>query len=284
MTKKNAGTLALLTILTLAGATLLGADEDRTTPHGINAVTRPSADRLLSFVRPGRVADVYIKEGDEVKKGQLLAKQDDSEELATLEELKSEADDETEINAEKLILAKDQTKYEYVSKNNGTSTFEKMDAEQSVQVDQARVTLAMTKKKQAGYKYTSGQAVVEKMKLYSPIDGQVDKNSINVGEVTDAQGTNKTMRIVQIDPLWIEVPAPILQARRLKAGDPAQVLFTDKKIRSGKVQLVFPVGDSGAEMIPVRVEVPNPEKLQPGENVYVTFGDSSVADSSASPR
>ena len=34
---------------------------------GIAAITNPSADRALSFVQPGRIAEVHFKEGDAVK-------------------------------------------------------------------------------------------------------------------------------------------------------------------------------------------------------------------------
>ena len=41
---------------------------------------------------------------------------------------------------------------------------------------------------------------------------------------------------------------------------------------TGKVVQRFPTGNSGSSTIKVRVEVPNPEKLESGENVQVTFG------------
>ena len=59
----------------------------------IAAITRPSEDVTLSFVMPGRIAKVLVKEGDEVKAGQLLVQQDDAAELVQLEQLKAEAED-----------------------------------------------------------------------------------------------------------------------------------------------------------------------------------------------
>ena len=44
----------------------------------VAAITAPSADVTLSFVQPGRIAKVNIKEGQSVKIGQLLVQQDDA--------------------------------------------------------------------------------------------------------------------------------------------------------------------------------------------------------------
>jgi len=108
------------------------------------------------------------------------------------------------------------------------------------------------------------------LKLVCPIEGVVAQLMVHQGETVDA-GSMKVMRVVQVDPLWVEVPVPIQQARQLKQGDEAQVTFTDKQARPGKVALVFPVGDAASGTINVRVEIPNPQKLQPGENVSVQF-------------
>jgi multidrug resistance efflux pump len=65
----------------------------------IEAVTKPSADVEMAFVRGGRVAEVLVKEGDPVKEGQLLASQDDKVEQIQLLQLKAKAEDRTRILA-----------------------------------------------------------------------------------------------------------------------------------------------------------------------------------------
>ena len=65
----------------------------------LEAVTKPSADIEVSFVKVGRVADVLVKEGDSVKAGQLLAKLDDKVEQLQLLQLQAKARDNTKIEA-----------------------------------------------------------------------------------------------------------------------------------------------------------------------------------------
>ena len=73
--------------------------------EGIEAVTRPSADVLLSFVIPGQVKSVDVKAGDVVEAGQVLVRLDDAAERAQLEQLKAQAEDETRIEAAEAQLA-----------------------------------------------------------------------------------------------------------------------------------------------------------------------------------
>ena len=79
------------------------------------AVSKPSADIILSFVKPGRIYEVLCKEGDKVRTGKLLAKQEDRAELVRVKMLETQAADETKIKmteAELLLKKKDLGKLE----------------------------------------------------------------------------------------------------------------------------------------------------------------------------
>ena len=73
---------ALLVTVTAAGA----AAQEK-----IEAVTRPSQDAVLSFVLPGKIQKVLVKEGDTVKAEQVIMRQDDLVELAQMAQLKAQA-------------------------------------------------------------------------------------------------------------------------------------------------------------------------------------------------
>ncbi len=269
---------AMLAIIALACSLPVLSGQAPSGSEPLSAVTRPSGDVTLSFVHPGRVTEILADVGVAVKAGQLVSKQDDSEEQKQLESTKADAEDTTEIEAETTVEAADKHSLQNLEQSKVASVTEIDDARLKVDVDAARIKLAIFKRKQNQYKYESSLAGIDKFHLKTPIDGVVAETMIHVGEVTDGQNM-KVMRVVQLDPLWLEVEVPVAQARQLKPADPAQVYFadSDKKTRPGKVALIFPVGNSGSSTIKVRVEVPNPEKLQSGENVQVTFGPSSVA-------
>lgn len=274
---RHAGVRTLFAMLMVSAAAAASFSAGSATEKtGIQAITRPSGDRVLSFVRPGLIMEMAVDKGDVVKSGQIIAKQDDREEIELLKVAHQEATSETEIEAEKAVLAAD--KLELQKKTDRGSEMEKREAALKVVVDEARIKLAIDKKRTAEFKYEANKAALEKLKLISPIDGVVQEVFMRVGEAPNGQEL-KVMRVIQMDPLWIETPVPIKDARKLSLGDPVNVLFTDGKVRPGKVALKDVLADPASGTLNIRVEVPNPEKLVPGENVRVTFGPSVVAQS-----
>jgi len=279
---RSASLRVAASVLLLCAATVApiwSADADK----GVQAITRPSDKRTLSFVRPGLVIEMTAEKGAVVTKGQIVARQDDREETQVMLVAEQDSKDDTEINAETAVREADKLDRDKKTANPSASATEKREAELKVTVDDARILLAVAKKKKAAFDFARTQAVIEKLKLVCPIDGIVSQKFMEVGEATDGQNM-KVLEVVKIDPLWVEVPVPIQQARKLTDGDAASVTFLDGKTRTGKVVLKSIVADSAAAAITIRVEVPNPEKLEPGEQVRVAFPKAAVADASPLSR
>ena len=71
-----------------------------------SGITNPSEQRGLNFNVPGVVSKIYVKEGDEVKKGMVVAQQDDTVEQAELVAKEAEAkSSELQIKAAQADLA-----------------------------------------------------------------------------------------------------------------------------------------------------------------------------------
>jgi RND family efflux transporter MFP subunit len=275
MRHKMLGALALLAI---AGAAMpsLSADFGVTPkPKGLQAITKPSKDIVVSFVRPGRIVDMVVSKGDEVKTGQLIAQLDDREERAALARDKRVAEDDTEIKAEEVIHEQKVRDVEKMKLYSGSVT-EIENAILEEKVEAARLQIAKVKREDAALKLAETTIVVEKLKLVAPISGTVAEEYLKAGESADG-GNMKAVRIVQLDPLWAEVPVPYLQAIKFNKGDPVLATFSDGKERAGNVVVVSPVGDAASETILVRVAIPNPEKKPSGENIFVNFPSPAVA-------
>ena len=95
---KSASFLAAL-VWSLAGSALPSQAEE------IQAITIPSADITLSFVIPGRLSELLVKEGDLVKRNQLLARLDDEPERIQAQQIKVQAADVSRIKAAEAELA-----------------------------------------------------------------------------------------------------------------------------------------------------------------------------------
>jgi hypothetical protein len=95
---------------------------------------------------------------------------------------------------------------------------------------------------------------------------------IDAGESVDAQSKG-VMRIVNTDPLWVDVPVPLIQARSLWLGELAVIKFGLGKTesREGLVIHIASVADPASETLWVRIEVPNQSHRPSGESVRVFF-------------
>ena len=266
----------------LAGVPAGGAQTSVT--NSIRAITRPSADTTLSFVQPGRIAAVHFKEGDLVKAGQVLVRQDSAAEEILLSQLKAQSEDTTQIRASEASLAQkkvDLQKLEKAAANNAATILEVEHARLDVTIAQLSLELAKFEHEQAGRKYHEQDVRVQNMQIKSPIDGSIEKIDVEVGESVNT--TIQAIQVVQTDPLWIDVPVPLAQAIDLKAGKTAEVTFglSDKQtkleqtsaslVTSGRIIFVAAVADAASGTLRVRIEVPNKARRPAGEHVLITF-------------
>jgi len=257
---------------------LLAAAAPLAAQDKIEAVTKPSGDTVLSFVRPGQVAEVLVKEGDAVKAGQVLMRQDDKAELAQMEQLKAKADDTTQVRAAEAKLAQtrvDLKKTEGARKEGAATELEVDHAKLEVTMAELSLELYQFEQEQAKRKYQEMRLQIDRMRVVSPIDGVVERLLVEPGESVEAAG--KIAQVVQIDPLWIDVAVPLAIARTLKRGESnAAVEFEGKDSArrssfNGKIIHIAAVADSASGTLTVRVECPNAARRPAGEHVYVSF-------------
>jgi len=255
----------------------------------IEAVTKPSGDAVLSFVMPGKVAEVLVKEGDSVKAGQVIMRQDDSVEQAQMVQLKEQAEDTTRLKAAEAQLDQkrvDLKKTELANKEGAATSLEVDHARLDVTIAELSLQLAQFELKQAKLKYEQVRLQIERMKLLSPIDGVVERRLVDPGEAVEA--SDKIAQIVQVDPLWIDAAVPLAIARGLAKGvSTARVEFgsADPALHrtvDGKIIHIAAVADSASKTLTVRIECPNPSHRPAGEHVFVSFPGATSAREKAS--
>jgi RND family efflux transporter MFP subunit len=249
-----------------AGASAAWADP-------IQAITRPSEDVTLSCSRPGLIARILKQEGEAVKVDEPVVQQDAREEEAMLAADKAKAEDVTRIKAQEAI--RDQSKVDldrvvWAAKEGVKSQFELDKARIDVVVAEAQVKMAQVEQEQAKLKYDQSKVVVDKMTLTSPINGLVEQVLAKAGESVELN--TKVMRIVNINPLWIEVQVPLAQARQLKLAATGKVIFSDQSTREGTVTFIAAVADAASDTLRVRLTVANPDLRKAGEQVQVDLG------------
>lgn len=264
----------LLIMLAVAGALSLAAAtraaDAPAASAGVVAISKPSQDITLAFSRPGLVSKLLVEKGQTVKAGDLVAEQDNTEEAAAYEVAKGEADDTTRVGAQETIAAQKKVALQRKVDSGVANATEIDEATLDWRVGEANVKLSKFEQAQAGLKAKQAQAALDKTQLHTPISGIVEDTMIHPGEAADSQNM-KVMHVVNINPLWIDVPVPFKNVSALRKDAAATVKFSDDTTRAGKIINIHSVADPGSETLYVTVEVPNPELRPAGEHVEVTF-------------
>lgn len=259
--------------LALMGGALLAASA-AAAETGVEGITKPTADVTLSFVRPGLVAEVLVKEGDAVKVGDVLVRLDDAAERLQVAELKAQADDILRIKAAQAQVDQKKEEYQKIqwAAGKGAATdWEVARARLEVTIGELSVDLARFNQQQDRKKHDQAVVQLERMNLLSPVAATVEQVFLEKGE--SAEALAKVVRIVKTDTLWVDLAVPMAQARGLKVGDKAEADYVAApgKPVEGKVLFVAAVADAASETLTVRVEMPNNPRRPAGERVRVRF-------------
>ena len=254
--------------------------------------TKPSEERDLDFSAPGLVAEVTVKEGQAVKAGQLLARQDVSVETANKRAYDIEAQSMVEEEYAKKDVELKKVKHEKTVKlfnSKNATELEVREAQLEVERANASVMMATQKREIAAAQAATEQAKIDLKQIKSPIDGLVERLDTHVGEVATNQADRPAFRVVRNDPLWVDAHLPAAAASRLKKDETVQVRYVaEDKWMDAKVLHLQPKVRPGSQTRMVRLELPNPEERPAGLEVYVKLPDGTVAgaggDSAGQPR
>jgi len=238
------------------------------------AVTNPSADITLSFVQAGRIAEVFVKEGDSVEKAQVLVRLDDAVEQLRLVQIRAQAEDVSQIETAQASLEQkrvDLKRIEWAAEKGAATDLEVEHARLDVRIAGISLRVAQFENNQNRRKYEEAKVQLARMQLRSPVAGIVERVHVEVGE--SINGLAAVLRIVRIDPLWIDVHVPIAEAARLSHGQTASVAFTgtNPTTLNGRTIFLSVVADSASATLRSRIELPNPSLRPAGEQVQVRY-------------
>ena len=161
---------------------------------------------------PGQVKALYIKKGDVVRKGQLLAKLDDAVQLKQLEQLKTQVKYAEDIYRRQKNLWDQGIGTEVQLKN----------AENSVNSlkDQINTTVA-------GWEMTN---------VRSDVNGYVEQLNLKVGETfTGMLGTTPQIMIVNSSALKVVTEVPENYLGKIKKGTPVKIELPDVNVEFNSV-------------------------------------------------
>ena len=276
-----------------------------------------SGDALVHQDDQREVVEIKTQEA-EVRKQEAEIRKQEAEikkQRVESEKLKAQAEDTIRVDAARARRDQsrvDLAKLKEAAERGAATAKELQHAELDVRIAELSLALAEFERGQAGYAHRQAQVAIkqaqatvemaavgveqvklaveqaklqrERRRLTSPVDGIVEEVLVEKGEAVNA--LDPVLRIVRIDPLWIDVPVPLSRAGELARGGEVEVrlgLGESSPRRTGRIIHVGAVADAASETLAVRVAVSNPDRRPAGEAVRVRFPREETKDGPDAP-
>lgn len=261
---------------------------------GTKGVSRPSQDAIMGFSLPTSVNATTVKailtRSGDVKKGDVLIKGDDAEEQVVMKLQQERVAKPLNIDRAKAAMDLSEVEYTRVRdafSRGGSGTQEVDRARLQAEVSRIDWELAVSNDKQEKLQL---DRLLERIKGYSivaPFEGTIDLVNADIGQVVG--GNEKIVRVVDVDPLWVDIPEPTDRPHTWSLSEGAKAwamanVAGEARVVECKVIEVAPTADPASRTRRIRVEVPNPPttngriRLLAGEALWVRFSQPDVAE------
>lgn len=227
----------------------------------LHCVVLPSAVVDVSSGVNGRVETIDVERGDRVQAGQVVAALESGVEQANLVLAQARAELENEIHLRKARLAFEERKRERTNKlhlSRVVSIHEQDEAQTEAQLARWQLREAIDNQYLARLELERAAQVLKRRLVSSPIDGVVVDRFKWPGEYVEEE---PILRVARLDPLWVEVVAPVALHGTISNGMLAEVVSENEPeaAHEARVIVIDPMGDAASGTFRVRLELPNPE-------------------------
>ena len=234
----------------------------------------------LSTIMGGRIEYLGVKEGDKVKKGQLLLKlwNDDQKAQQALAEAQRAmaAQRVKEVCTTAASAARDAERQTALKNKGFVSEAREDTAKSEADARAAACATARADVAQAAARINVTRVEQGRMSLYAPFDGTVAKIVGELGEYSTPSppgvATPPAIDLIDESCLYIEAPMDEVDAPRIQVGQPVRVSLDalPKQPLAGKVRRVAPyvlAVEKQARTVDVEVDFERP----PGVNLLVGY-------------
>jgi RND family efflux transporter MFP subunit len=251
----------LLALAALAAGTSPVAAE-----QSFDCVIDPSEVVKLGSPITGVLAEVMVKRGDTVARGQPVAALESIIEAATvkLNRFKAESTAKVDAQEERLKLARSRVD-RYGQPRGLVVTQDKFE---EIRAEAAIAEQDLVREKQdrqlSELELERSQATLEQRTIRATIDGIVTEKKLSAGEFVNQEGY--IVALARLDPLFVEVFLPVIYYKQVKVGMQAKVRPAPpiEETYSATVSVVDRVFDPASGTFGVRLDLPNPSNALPG--------------------
>ncbi len=228
-------------------------------------IMKPSMEVSIGSPVEGIIQAVHVERGDWVTKGQPVVALEASVEKATVALAKAKAETEATIKSAQAKMAFSARKLERaveLFKSNSIAKHEFDEAETERHLAEIAHLDATEKRHVDRLEWQRATAALNLRTILSPLSGVVVDRLLSPGELA---GKTPILKLAQINPLRIEVFAPLSLLGKVSPGMKAEVHPEGSAATSypAHVTVVNRVVDSASGTFGVRLEMPNPNNTLP---------------------
>ncbi len=220
------------------------------------------------------LVSVPVERSDLVQAGQVVARLASGVEKAELELASARADIFSEIRLNEVNLNYDKRnrkRLDSLHKGRAVSALDWERAERNEELSQWKVTQAKDINRLRRLELRRTQEVLNRKSVTSPLNGVVVQRYRSAGEYIEDQ---PIMRIVQLDPLYVEAAVPIAYFGQIQPGMVAEVVpgLASLSPYTASVTVVDRMGDAASGTFGIRLELPNSDYAIPaGHKCKLSF-------------
>jgi RND family efflux transporter MFP subunit len=210
----------------------------------------------------GVIEKVLVQRGDRVSAGQVLVQLESGPESSALAlaRVRSEAQGRLQSAQNRLDYAQKKVDRSVkLEAQSFVSSQARDEAEAELRVLQSELRQTREDRDLAHHEMRHAQEILNRRTLRSPFNGIVLDRLLNPGDLAEAgAGRKAVLRLVQVEPLRVEVVLPLAAYGRLKAGTTADIVPEGLGGRyPATIKVIDAVFDSASGTFGVSLELPN---------------------------
>ncbi|MBW9266179.1 MAG: efflux RND transporter periplasmic adaptor subunit [Candidatus Thiodiazotropha sp. (ex. Lucinisca nassula)] len=247
--------------------------------ESLDGVIEPFMTVELSSRIDGILEAVSVDVGDSIDRNQVVAKLESEVEQAALEYARAKASINSDVRLQEVSLAYGRRQLNRVKElhEKNLSSFQDFDkVETETRLTRYKLAQAKENKFLAELDLKQAEALYNRHTIRSPVSGIVVERYLNPGESVEER---PIVKIAQINPLRVEVVAPVSMLGKVKTGQLAMVRpeLPVGGNHQAVVKIVDPILDAASGTFRIRLEIPNDDySLTSGLRCQVRFLDRMV--------
>lgn len=206
----------------------------------------------------GRIAAVHVKEGSEVKKGDVLVELDAADHRSSVAAQQARvAAAEARVAASRAQLAETEVqlaRQKDLASQNAAARSVVEDLEARAGTLRAQVSSALAEAKSAQADVALARVTLDRTSIKAPMDGTVLDKPLDVGETVSTE--TPILELADLSSVVVEIDVPETRLSLVKVGGPCEIAldaFADKRLR-GKVRELGKRVNRAKATVPVKVE------------------------------